>query len=73
MSTSLVFIEFRFDPGLMARNHRGPSSDHLIIARISGIAMHLASWQEPAEDEMTAAVPSSARWPATGRTCWPTR
>jgi hypothetical protein len=40
----------------MAREHRGPGSDRLIIARISGVALRHASWREPADDEITAAA-----------------
>jgi hypothetical protein len=54
--SALAFIAFVFDPCLMAREHRGPGSDRLIVARISGVAMRHASWREPAEDEIAAAV-----------------
>jgi hypothetical protein len=40
----------------MAREHRGPDSDRLIVARISGVAVRHASWREPAGDEIAAAV-----------------
>lgn len=40
----------------MAREHRGPGSDRLIIARISGVALRHASWREPTDDEITSAV-----------------
>ena len=52
----LAFIDFVFDPCLMAREHRGPYSDRLIVARISGVAMRHASWREPAGDEIAAAA-----------------
>jgi hypothetical protein len=52
----LSFIVFVFDSWLMAREHRGPGSDRLIIARISGVALRHANWREPADDEMTAAA-----------------
>jgi hypothetical protein len=52
----LVFIVFVFDSCLMAREHRGPDSDRLIVARISGVAMRHASWREPAAGEIAAAV-----------------
>ena len=40
----------------MAREHRGPDSDRLIVARISGVAMRHANWREPAGDEIAAAA-----------------
>jgi hypothetical protein len=40
----------------MARDQPGPDCDRLIVARISGVAMRHASWREPAEDEIAAAV-----------------
>jgi len=40
----------------MAPEHRGPDSDRLIVARISGAAMRHASWREPAGDQIAAAV-----------------
>jgi hypothetical protein len=40
----------------MAREHRGPDSGRLIVARISGIAMRHANWREPAGDEIAAAA-----------------
>jgi hypothetical protein len=54
--STLAFTVFTFDPSLMAREHRGPDSDRLIAARISGVAMRHASWREPAEDEIAAAA-----------------
>ena len=54
--STLAFIVFVFDPCLMARENRGPGSDRLIVARISGVAMRHASWREPAEAEIAAAV-----------------
>jgi hypothetical protein len=53
---TLAFIVYVFDPCLMARDHRGPDSDRLIVARISGVAMRHARWREPAEDEIAAAA-----------------
>lgn len=56
-SLTLLAINVRvFDPGLMAREHRGPDSDRLTVARISGVAMRHASWREPTGDEIAAAV-----------------
>jgi hypothetical protein len=47
---------FVFDPGKVAQDRRGPEPDRLLIARIAGIAMRHATWREPAEPEIAAAV-----------------
>jgi hypothetical protein len=52
----LAFIAHAFDHGWMARDRPGPNHDRLLIARISGIAMHHARWREPSEDEIAAAI-----------------
>jgi hypothetical protein len=40
----------------MAHDHRAPDHDRLLVARISGIAKRHASWWEPTENEIAAAV-----------------
>jgi hypothetical protein len=45
-----------FDPDQMAHDHSGPDSARLIVARISGVALRHASWREPTEPEIAAAV-----------------
>ena len=40
----------------MAHDRRVPDHDRLLVARISGIARRHASWREPTEPEIAAAV-----------------
>jgi hypothetical protein len=54
--TTLAFIVFVFDSGVMAHDRRAPDHDRLLVARISGIAKRHASWREPTENEIAAAV-----------------
>jgi hypothetical protein len=49
-------MAYMFDPGPMAQDYRRPDHDRLLVARISGIAMHHARWHEPTESETAAAV-----------------
>jgi hypothetical protein len=45
-----------FDPDQMAHDHSAPDSARLIVARIPGVALRHASWREPTEPEIAAAV-----------------
>ena len=54
--STLAFIVFVFDPGVVAPDRRTPDHDRLVVARISGIATRHASWREPTENEIAAAV-----------------
>jgi hypothetical protein len=57
-SLTLLAINARmFDPGWMARPQRGPGSDRLIVARLSGTARRNARWGDLAEVQKTAGVP----------------
>lgn len=40
----------------MAHDRRGPDPDRLLIARLDGIAKRHATWNEPTEPEVAAAV-----------------
>jgi hypothetical protein len=55
-SSQVAYIANRFDTLHMARDHRAPDPDRLLVARISGIAKRHASWREPTESEIAAAV-----------------
>jgi hypothetical protein len=45
-----------FDPGQVAREHRGPDSDRLTIAQLTGTARRHARWGALAADQKVAAV-----------------
>ena len=45
-----------FDHGLMTRPQRGPGSDRLIVARLSGTARRNARWGDLTEVQKTAGV-----------------
>ena len=56
-SLTLLAINARmFDPGWMARPQRGPGSDGLIVARLSGTARRNARWGDLTEVQKTAGV-----------------
>lgn len=56
-SLTLLAVSARmFDPGWMARPQRGPGSDRLIVARLSGTAWRNARWGDLTEVQKTAGV-----------------
>jgi hypothetical protein len=52
----LAFIVLVFDAGQMARDHRAPDRDRLLIARLDGIARRHARWGGLTEAEKAAGV-----------------
>ena len=52
----LAFIVSVFDAGQMARDHRAPDRDRLLIARLDGIARRHARWGGLTEAEKAAGV-----------------
>lgn len=43
-----------FDCAQVAKDHRGPAADRLLVARLSSIAQRYARWGDLAEDEKAA-------------------
>jgi hypothetical protein len=58
-----------FDFSQMPCDRLGPDRDHLLVARLDGIAQRHARWGALTEDEAAARVADCARSPTVALTC----